>query len=207
MRSIWKNSRLYVENRVEQKEEERERDPPELHQRTLGCTPLTSTCVNNSLLFLSFLLLRFRSPVSLLRRNNYDPLPWCSFSKFHPFHLLLLSTKLYLTFHRCPNFPSSRLKILPINLTFFFSTSQFRGKKFFPSPRIISLSLSLSVESPNSFHRLENFLFHTDDTLFLQHNGRNKFARGASRGERYNFRSMHTADERNGIKEIQSRAV
>ena len=105
---------------------------------------MTSTCVNNSLLFLSFLLLRFRSPVSLLRRNNYDPLPRCSFSKFHPFHLLLLSTKLYLTFHRCPNFPSSRLKILPISLTFFFSTSQFRGKKFFPSPRIISLSLSLS---------------------------------------------------------------
>lgn len=31
-----------------------EGDPPELHQRTLGCTPLTSTCVNNSLLFLSF---------------------------------------------------------------------------------------------------------------------------------------------------------
>ena len=53
-----------------------ERDPPELHQRTLGCTSLTSTCVNNSLLFLSFLLPRFRSSVSL------------SLSQFSKFHLL-----------------------------------------------------------------------------------------------------------------------
>lgn len=92
-----------------------ERDPPELHQRTLGCTSLTSTCVNNSLLFLSFLLPRFRSSVSL------------SLSQFSKFlHLLspLLPSfqiKLYFTFlvsNRCPNF--SFLKVLWTNLIFFF---------------------------------------------------------------------------------------
>lgn len=45
------------------KPEERRRNGEEkghnLHQRTLGCTSLTSACVNNSLLFLSFLHFAF----------------------------------------------------------------------------------------------------------------------------------------------------
>lgn len=99
-----------------------------------------------------------------LWRNNYDPLPRCSFSKFHPFHLLLLSTKLYLTFHRCPNFPSSRLKILSINLTFFFSTFQlFEERNFFPLLASF-LSLSLSLSNPPILFIVSKIFFSTPMT-------------------------------------------
>lgn len=135
---------------------------------------------------------------------------------FHGVHFR--NSILSISYFSVPNFTSlfiDALIFLHRVLKFFLNKSDLfllnfsisRKEIFSLSSHHFSLSLSLSVESANSFHRLENFLFHTDDTLFLQHNGRNKFARGASRGERYNFRSMHTADERNGIKEIQSRAV